>query len=199
MKSKLLTLGAVAAGLLVAVAAVFPGGSVPAMTDTQVAYAASVDYYLKLDGVEGESKNDRHKGEIEILSYSWGLSQGGSLAASVKGGAGAGKASFQDFSFKTTTGKASPKLFLGAVEGTRAAKAVLTSSKPDKNGDYLTITLSDVLISSFKQDGSQSTVPVDQFSLSYSKIEFEYKATKADGSLDAPVKAGYDVKANKKI
>ncbi len=196
MRTRLLTLGAIAAGLTLVATIVAPSAHLPT-TEFPVAYAASVDYFLKLDGVEGESKNDRHRNEIEILSFSWGLSQGGT--SGVRGGGGAGKASFQDMHFSMPLSKASPKLFLAAATGEHIPKAVFTSAKPDKNGDYLKITLTDILVSSYQQDGSQGTIPTDQFSLNFTKIEYEYSPTKPDGSLDASVKAGYDVKANKKV
>ena len=196
MKSKLLALGAVAAGLVVAVAAVFPGGSVPSVGETPVAYAAAVDYFLKIEGVEGESKNDKHKNEIEILSWSWGVSNQGTNASG--GGGGAGKVSVRDFTFKTMAGKASPKLFSAAVTGQRFPKAVLTTDAGSRPGFYK-VTLSDVLVSSYQADGSQGSMPMEQISLNYSKIEFEYVPQGTDGRAAAPVKAGYDVKANKKI
>lgn len=164
--------------------------------------AATVDYFLKIDGIEGESTDAKHRGEIEILSFSWGVSQTGSFAGG-GGGGGAGKASFQDLSFVTTTSKASPKLFLASASGQHIKEATLTLTKvADKKGEqqeYLKIKLTDVLVSSYSQGGSTGGVPTDSFSLNFAKIEVEYRPTNPDGSLDAPVRAGWDVKANAKV
>lgn len=161
---------------------------------------AHVDYFLKIEGVDGESTDDKHKGEIDLESWSWGESQGGSHSSG--GGGGAGKVSMQDFHFVMKVNKASAKLLLGCATGEHFKSAVLTCRKAGKDQqEFLKIKLSDLLISSYQTGGSGhgDVVPTDQCSLNFSKIEYEYKPQKADGSLDTPVKAGYDVKANKKV
>jgi len=160
---------------------------------------ALVDYFLKIDGIEGESHDDKHKGEIDLLSRSWGESQQGTFSGG--GGGGAGKVSMQDFHFVMKVNKSSPKLLLGCATGEHIKKAVLTCRKAGKEQqEYLKITFSDVLVSSFQTGGSHGdTVPSDQISLNFTKIEYEYKEQKQDGTLGGAVKAGYDIKANKAV
>ena len=76
---------------------------------------STADYFLKIDGIEGESEDDKHKGEIEILSFSFGASNAGSM--SYGGGGGTGKVAMQDFNFTKRHDKASPKLFLHCCNG----------------------------------------------------------------------------------
>jgi len=76
---------------------------------------AAVDYFLKLDGIEGESHDSKHKNEIDVQSWSWGESQTGTHAGG--GGGGAGKVSMQDFHFVMQNNKASPKLMLACASG----------------------------------------------------------------------------------
>lgn len=164
---------------------------------TQNAFAASVDYFLKIDGVPGESADAGHKDWINLESWSWGATQAGT-----GGGGGAGKVSVDSFSFGKTVDKASPKLFESLTTGKHIKDVTLELCRPNEDGRlqcYLTIKLTDVLVSGYQIGGSGGDVPTDQFSLNFAKIEFEYKPQKEDGSLDAPVKAGYDVKANKKV
>jgi type VI secretion system secreted protein Hcp len=161
---------------------------------------AAVDYFLKIDGIDGESADDKHKGEIDLESWSWGESQSGTHSGG--GGGGAGKVSMQDFHFVMKINKASPKLALACANGEHIKKAVLVCRKAGKEQqEFLKITLSDLLISSYQTggSGSSSIVPTDQISLNYAKIEWEYKEQKPDGTLGASVKAGWDVKANKKL
>ena len=160
---------------------------------------AQVDYFLKIDGIEGESQDSKHKAEIEILSCSWGEVQQGSSGHG--GGAGVGKVSMQDFHFTMKCNKASPKLLLACAEGAKVKTAVLVARKAGKEQqEYLTYKFTDVLISSYQTGGSQGDViPTDQISFNYSKIEVEYKEQKPDGSLGGTVKAGYDIKANAKV
>jgi type VI secretion system secreted protein Hcp len=161
---------------------------------------AAVDFFLKLEGIEGESADSKHKNEIDLESWSWGESQSGSHGGG--GGGGAGKVQMQDFHFVMKMNKASPKLMLACAEGEHIKKAVLTCRKAGKEQqEFLKITLSDLLVSSYQTGGSghSSIVPTDQISLNYSKIEFEYKEQKPDGTLGGAVKAGYDVKLMKKV
>lgn len=164
---------------------------------------AAVDYFLKIDGVEGESTDDKHKGEIDIESFSWGLSNSGSAAHGAGGGGGAGKASFQDLHFTTPVSKASPVLFLACASGEHIPKAVLTCRKAGGRSqvEFYKVTISDLLVSRYEQAGSTTseTVPTDSFSLNFAKIEVEYRPVSADGSLGAAVRAGWDLKANTKI
>jgi len=165
---------------------------------TQNAFAASVDYFLKIDGIPGESSDEGHKDWINLESWSWGATQTGT-----SGGGGAGKVSVDSFSFGKTVDKASPKLFESLTTGKHLKDATLELCLSNEVGSrslcYLTIKLSDVLVSSYQIGGSGGDVPTDQFSLNFSKIEFEYTPQKEDGTLDTPVNAGYDVKANKKV
>jgi len=161
---------------------------------------AAVDYYLKLDGIDGESTDDKHKGEIDIESFSLGVTQSGANAA--RGGGGAGKAVFQDIHFVSKISKASPKLMEACAIGTHIKSAILVSRKAGgTQEEYLKYKLTDVLISSFQTGGSghSDIVPTDQFSINFAKIEMEYKEQKPDGSLGGAVKSGYDLKANKKV
>ena len=160
----------------------------------------AVDYFLKLDGIDGESKDSKHSGEIDLESFSWGETQTGTHSAG--GGGGAGKVQMQDFHFVMKCNKASAKLFLACAEGEHIKKGVLVCRKAGKEQqEFLKVTMSDLLISSFQTSGSShgDEVPTDQVSLNFSKIEFEYKDQKADGTLGGTTKAGYDVKEMKKV
>jgi type VI secretion system secreted protein Hcp len=159
---------------------------------------AAVDYFLKLEGIDGESADSKHKNEIDIESWSWGESQSGSHASG--GGGGAGKVAMQDFHFVMKVNKASPKLLLACATGEHIKTALLTCRKAGKEQqEYLKIKLTECHISSFQTGGSGSSdiIPVDQVSLNFAKIEYEYKEQKADGTLGGSVKAIYDLKANK--
>lgn len=161
---------------------------------------AAVDYFLKIDGIDGESADSKHKGEIQLESFSWGATQQGT--SSMGGGAGAGRVNMQDFHFVMGVNKASPKLMLACANGEHIKKAVLTCRKAGKDQqEFLKVTLSDVLVSSYQTGGSggASILPTDQISLNFTKVEVEYKEQKADGTLGGATKAGYDVKANKKL
>ena len=161
---------------------------------------AAVDYYLKLDGIDGESTDSKHKGTIDIESFSWGATQAGDHSG--RGGGGAGRVAFQDFHFTMKINKASPKLMLACATGQHIKSGILISRKAGgKQEEYLKVTMSDLLVSSYQTGGSghSDVVPTDQISLNFAKIEFEYKEQKPDGSLGGAVKAGYDLKQNKQV
>ena len=159
----------------------------------------ATDYFLKIEGIDGESTDKKHKNEIDLQSWSWGETQMG--AHSGGGGGGAGKVSMQDFSFAMSVNKASPKLMLACASGEHIKGALLVCRKAGKDQqEYLKIKFSDLLVSSYQTGGSAGDViPTDQISLNFAKIEFEYKSQKPDGSLGATVKGGWDLKANKKM
>ena len=157
------------------------------------------DMFLKLDGISGESADDKHKGEIDIMSFSFGVSQSGTQASG--GGGGAGKASFQDLAVVKLADKSSPNLMLKCATGEHIKEATLTVRKAGgEQQEYYKIKLSDLLVSSFQNTGSDGdAIPTETLSLNYAKIEFEYKEQNAQGALAGVVKSGYDLKANKKV
>ncbi len=163
--------------------------------------AATVDYFLKLEGVDGESTDDRHKGEIEVESFSWGQNKPGLEqlgAGGSGGGAGAGKVSVHDLSLTMKSSKASPQLMMAVASGKHLKEAVLTVRKAGKDqAEFFKITLSDVLVSSYQvAGGGSSSLPSDQISLNFAKIKMQYFPQKADGSLGAPVEGVFDIKGN---
>jgi len=159
---------------------------------------AAVDYFLKIDGIEGESTDAKHAGWLDVDSWSWGENQ--PLQPATGSGAGAGKVHFQDFQFTSRVSKASPKLFLACASGQHLKEARLVGRKAGKDlQEFLTWTFSDVLVSSYQTGGTEQALPMDSVSLNFSKVSVAYKAQKADGSLDNAVTAGWDAKTNKKV
>lgn len=159
----------------------------------------AADFLLEIDGIKGESQDSKHKETIEVESFSWGVSNAGSHAAGT--GGGAGKASFQDIHFTSTVGKASPNLALSCASGKHISKAVLYVRKQgETQQDYYVVTMEDLLVSSYQSGDAAGggSVPTDQFSLNFTKIKYEYKSQKKDGTLDAPITMTWDIKQNKR-
>jgi type VI secretion system secreted protein Hcp len=158
------------------------------------------NWFLKIDGIDGESTDVAHKGEIDVISWSWGVAQAPSGGGG--GGGGVGKPAFQDFHFVARISKASPKLFLASATGTHQKWAALTGvrgSGKSKGGEFLKYKLTDVMVTNVQHGDSDGSVPVEQFSLNYSKFEISYSPASAKGKLGPPIQAGYDLKSNKKI
>ncbi len=199
MNRPTLRVKATAAVLGVAIAlsslALFGGAAAPEAAPA--ASAAQADYYLKLDGVEGESTADKHKGEIEINSWSWGMNNAGS--GGMGGGAGAGKMLATGLVITKRIDKGTPALFLACAQGEHIKRAVLTATRPNKElrgpEDYVRITLEDVTCTSFSQQGSQSEWSTESVSLSFQKITIE---TLAKGGSEWQ-RAGWDLAKNVKI
>jgi type VI secretion system secreted protein Hcp len=176
---------------------------------------ALFDAFLKLDGIKGESADAKHKGEIDIMSFSWGASQTGVSATG--GGGGAGKVKFHDFQITKKTDASSPLLFLNCANGAHIKEANFVVRKAGGTQlEYLKIKLTDVLISSYKPAGAEteligllqpaeqapagSEIPSEEVTLNFAKIEFSYQQQGADGKAQGgPILAGWNVKQNQKV
>lgn len=161
---------------------------------------AAVDYFLKFSNdIKGESNDKKHKEEIEIESWSWGETNSGSFSQG--GGGGAGKVQMNDFNFTMRVNKASPKLLLACASGEHIKEAILTCRKAGKDQqEYLIVKFTECLVSSFQTGGSSGdVVPVDSIALNFTKIQYEYSPQKADGSLDAKIPVGWNLKENVKV
>ncbi|SRR6266496_142869 len=163
---------------------------------------AVTDFFLKIDGIKGESTDAKHKGEVEIESFSWGATNSGSFSQAPGAGGGTGKVSFQDFHFTKMADTSSADLLYACASGKHIKQADLTVRKAGENQqEYYKIKLSDVLVSSYQSGGSggNNLIPTDQFSLNFAKVEFSFAPQDAKGNLGSPVRTGWDLKANKKV
>jgi type VI secretion system secreted protein Hcp len=158
---------------------------------------ARVDYFIKFDGIKGESTDAKHKDEVDVESWSWGETH---VAGPGGGGGGAGKVSMQDFHFVMRLNSASIGLMKACATGQHIKGATLSARKAGKEQqEYLVIKMDDVLITSYQTGASEGgdIVPTDQVSFNFAKIDVEYRQQKADGSLDVGIHFKYDIKANK--
>ena len=156
------------------------------------------DMFLKFGDIKGESTDDKHKDEIQLLSFSFGATQPGSSGHG--GGAGVGRVSLHDFSISKYVDKSSPKLFEACAAGTHTATADLICRKAGgTQQEYLKIHLKDVLISSIQTSGSdRGDLPTESLTLNYSYIKIDYASQDSKGGVGPNMSGGWDVKANKK-
>ena len=157
----------------------------------------AVNYFMKVEGVNGESADANHKGYIDIQSVSWGASQAASIAG---GGAGAGKVSFSDLTVTATMDAATPTLLKFVSSGKHLPKVKLEFVKAS-GGDggmvFATIELGDVLVTGtqFAGSGGGESMLVN-YSFQAAKVEHHYWVQGKDGSKGAETQMGWDVKQN---
>jgi type VI secretion system secreted protein Hcp len=151
--------------------------------------------FAKIGNIKGESLDSKHKGEVELLSWSWGVAQSGTMAH----GGGEGKASFHDFNFTHHIDKASPVLLKACATGEHIKEATITVRKAGKGQqEFLIIKMNDVIITSVDLSGTgDAPATAAHVALQFAKVDLEYKPQKADGSLDAGLHFKYDIKGNK--
>lgn len=157
--------------------------------------------FLKVDGIEGESQFKGHENEIDVLSWSWGVSQTGTTH--VGGGSGAGKANVGDLSIQHSVDKASPNLLQYCFLGKHIPSAVLTQRKAggDKSLDFLTIKMKDLIISSVNAGGSDGSGerPTESLSLNFAEVSVIYKEQDEKGGEKKAVTVGFNIKQNVKV
>lgn len=158
------------------------------------------DIFLKLDGIEGESTDDAHKGEIELLSWSWGVDQPVG-PRSTGGSATTGKANHSDVIVTKLYDSSSPDLALKACTGATIKEVVLTQRQADADAaiEAIKFILTNVVISSVAIAGNGAEVPTEQISLNYGGITWEYNLTASAGGTKGTKSHGYDVETNKVI
>jgi type VI secretion system secreted protein Hcp len=160
---------------------------------------SSADTFLKLDGIVGESLDRVHKDEIEVQSFSLGVSNSGSTQ--IGGGTGTGRASFSDLSLSATLSKASPALALACASGQRITKATLTFRTSGATPvEVYTVVLENVLVSSVSTTGTADDGrPNEAYSLNYGSIVWKYTPIQANGSPGTSISAGWNITQNRKI
>jgi len=159
------------------------------------------DCFLKIKEVPGESTDEKHQEWIEVLSYSHGLSQPSSGAASSGGGRSAERCDHQDFSVVKTLDKTSPKLNLFCSNGTHIGevKMELCRAATDKQ-KYMEYVMNDVIVASVRPGGSAQggeALPLEEVSFNYGKITWTYTETDhKTGKPGGTVEAHWDLTTN---
>jgi type VI secretion system secreted protein Hcp len=149
----------------------------------------AADIFAKLGDIKGESIDDKHKDEIEILSYSWGVNRSASTGSG---------ASFHDLSFTHKIDKASPVLMQACATGVHLKEGTITHRKAGKGQlEYLVIKMNDVIVTSVTLNDPSGDTSSENVGIAFSKVDFAYSPQKPDGSLDAAVHFKFDLKANK--
>jgi len=159
----------------------------------------AVDMFLKVDGITGESVDDKHKGELDVLSWSWGMSQSGT--SHLESGGGSGKVSVQNITVTKYVDAASPVLMLSCCTGEHVEQALLTVRKAGESAlEYIKLTMKDVIVSSVSTGGSSGEDRLtENIALNFAEFKIEYTPQKADGSSDAAIEAGWNIARNVKV
>ncbi len=154
------------------------------------------DIFAKIGDIKGESLDVKHKDEIEVLSFSWGVTNAGNIGTG--GGGGAGRATFQDLAIVHKIDKATPRLLAACATGGHLKDATITQRRAGKGQqEYLIIKMNDVIITGVALGDTSDNTGSETVSLAFAKVDFEYRPQKADGSLDAGIHFKFDIKAHK--
>jgi len=152
----------------------------------------AADIFAKIGDIKGESLDDKHKDEVEVLSYSWGVTNTAHIPTG--SGGGAGKATFQDLSIVHKIDKASPNLLQACATGEHLKEATITFRKAGKGQqEFLIVKMNDVIITGVVQSAPGSEVGSETVSLEFAKVDWEFKPQKVDGSLDAGIHFKFDI------
>jgi type VI secretion system secreted protein Hcp len=155
-------------------------------------------WFLKIDGIQGESTDAHHQGEIDVLSWSWGVSQ--SPGGGGGGGGGAGKPAFQDFHAVTRISAASPLLLQACATGKHIKSAVLSGVRTGASATpFLTYQFYDILVTSVAHSDGETDAPMEQSSMNFVKVEVIYRPQTKTGQAGKPVTFGYDLSKNTKL
>ena len=156
----------------------------------------AVDMFIKIDKITGESRDSKHKNEIDVLSWSWGASQSGSFH--VGGGGGAGKVNIQDLSITKWVDASSADLLKACSKGTHIPKALLTVRKAgDKPLEYIKILMEKVMVTSVSTGGSGGEDRLtENVTLNFAKVDFTYSSQKDDGSKDKELSYKWNIEEN---
>jgi type VI secretion system secreted protein Hcp len=153
------------------------------------------DIFAKIGDIKGESLDAKHKDEIEVLSFSWGVTNAANIGG---GGAGAGRATFHDLSFTHAIDKASPKLLQACATGAHLKEATITRRKAGKGQqEYLIIKMNDIIVTGVSLGDSSGGAGSENVSLAFAKVDLEYRPQNPNGTLEPGIHFKFDIKANK--
>jgi type VI secretion system secreted protein Hcp len=154
----------------------------------------AVDYFLKLDGIQGESQDEKHKNEIQVLSWSWGAANVSSVSGT--GGSGAGKVDLSDFNMMLNFDKATPKFFKTICKGTHIATGEFNAVKSGTDGKpYLKVDFKEIFITSLQMSAA-GEVPAVSLSFTYNEIKIDYSMQDEKGNVASTGPVTFNTKTN---
>lgn len=160
----------------------------------------AVDMFLELEGVKGETvdKVYKSKNAMDLLAWSWGISNTGSFHSG--SGGGSGKASFQDISFTKYIDKATTDLMYSCASGKHYTKGVITVRKAgDTPLEYMKITMEKILVSSYSTGGSGGEDRLtENVAINFAKVKIEYFMQNEKGGKETGGQMTWDIAGNAK-
>lgn len=158
----------------------------------------AVDMFLELEGVKGESLDKHHKGKIDILAWSWGLTNTGTFHQGH--GGGAGKANFQNLGIKKYIDAATPDLMRSCASGKHFEKGKVIVRKAGEHPlEYLVIDLENVFVASYGTGGKSADERLtEDINLNFAKVKVEYVTQTDKGGKGAPHAFTWNISANSK-
>jgi len=162
----------------------------------------AIDVYLQIDGIKGESMDDKHKDWIECTSVTWGVKQPRSATASTGGGHTAERCEHEEVVIDKLADLASPILLQTCSAGKTIPKAKLEFMRADGQGDrvkYFEIELENVLIGAIKPKVEEGAIIQEKVGLKFSKIKWKYTQQKVTGGAGGNTSGGWDLATNKVV
>ena len=159
----------------------------------------AVDMFIKIGDIKGEAQDKAHKEEIDVLAWSWGLSQSGSTHTG--SGGGSGKVSVQDLSVTKYVDSASADLMLACCNGKHLKEALLTVRKAGETPvEYIKVKMEEVLIGSVSTGGSGGEDRLtENVTLNFAKVSVDYTAQDEKGKAKSPAHSmTWDIAKNQK-
>jgi len=156
----------------------------------------ALNTFIKIDSIKGESQDAKHKDEIDVLSWSWGLEQSAAIPSG--GGGAAGKVSVHDLSITKRTDISTPQLMLACANGKHIKEALLTVRKPDRNQfEFVRIKMNDLMVRAVSTADSGGDSITENVALNFTKVQVDYVQQKADGTAGQTGQFKWDFQANK--
>jgi type VI secretion system secreted protein Hcp len=155
------------------------------------------DMFLKIHGIEGESEDASHQGEIDVIDWTWEVSQKSSVHMGA--GGGAAKATVEDFQFSHFIDRATPNLTLYCLTGKHIDEVVFYVRKAgEKPLEYMTLTMHDAIVTKVASQGQHhgEERPLERVRLSFARLKQEYVVQNAQGGSAGAVTATFDIKKN---
>lgn len=158
------------------------------------------DVFLKIDGIKGESQDKTHKDEIDVDSWSFGLTQSGTTHRGP--GAGGGKVNFQDMNFTKNCDISTPAIIKACCNGKHIKNATLTVRKAggDAPVEYYVVKMTDLIITSYQTGGAGGQdLFSESISINFRQVEITYTPQDYTGVGSGAASAGWDIASNSAV
>ncbi|MFT6389715.1 MAG: type VI secretion system secreted protein Hcp [Cellvibrionaceae bacterium] len=157
--------------------------------------------YVEYEGIKGNCTAEGYKDHLVILSMQFAVGRGITMEAGNLANREATRPTLSEITLSKLADNSATALFKESVTGSagKTVKIKFVQTGADKVVEFMDYELTNCLVSGYAISGAADGDPVENITLSYSKIMVNYSDFDSNNKSSSPHRVGYDLETAKPL